>query len=78
MTFPAATPHLDTAVGNLFVEATVGQHLRDVLPVAGNAIVLNSSGSITADAKIVPIGFEGHGNGMIIAVPCLGQHLIDK
>ena len=78
MTLPAPPSHLHAAVRDFSIERTVRRHLRDNLTVAGNAVVLNSSGGVGADTEIIAIGFEGHGHGMIVTVLCLGEHFVQE
>ena len=33
---------------------------------------------MVADTKIIAVGLQGHGHGMVIPIPCLGQHLIGE
>ena len=46
--------------------------------MAGNAVILDSFRRVATDPKVVAVGFKGHGNGMVVAISCLGQHLVDK
>jgi len=78
MALPAGSPHLHTTVLDFVIQCAVGQHLGNRLPVAGDTVVLDSPRGIVTDTEIGAVGLERHGHRMFIAVPSLGQHLINK
>ena len=46
--------------------------------MAADAVVLNPPGGVVGDAQVVPVGFEGHGQRVAVAVARLGQHLVEE